>query len=289
MPQSTVILGAAEYPRLLGEIQDPPERLFVRGALPNPNAVCLAIVGTRKASREGMKIAGEFAEYFAGMGVVIVSGLATGIDESAHRGALSGGGVTVAILGTSLDKIYPVRNSRLAGQIVQQGGALISEYSPEEPIHKWNFIRRNRIISGFASAILIVEAPPQSGSLATARFAAEQGREVFVVPGAVRERNYIGSHDLIRDGATLVASPMQLAEDMGWKSVGVDSERGHPDSNLNGDEGLIVQLLHGAGTPLRVDKIIELTKLEPRRASVGLASLIIRGLIMEDTTGYKLK
>lgn len=288
MSQTSVVLKSRDFPRLLKEIQDPPEQLYIHGSLPQ-NTPSLAIVGTRKASREGIRIAEEFAEYFAAMGIAIISGLAMGIDTAAHKGSLNQGGVTVAVLGTNLEVIYPAANTKLAEKIVQGGGALISEYFSSELPHKSNFLRRNRIISGLSSAVLIVEAPQRSGSLATARFAAEQGREVFVVPGPIRDVNYAGSHDLIRDGAVLVSSPEQLAEDMGWRELRRSLRSADLQEDLGIEEELIIDALKKEGMPLRVDNIIELAKLEPRVASVALTALVIKGLIVEDTAGYKLK
>ncbi|MDD5710923.1 MAG: DNA-processing protein DprA [Candidatus Colwellbacteria bacterium] len=288
MSQTSVVLKSRDFPRLLKEIQDPPEQLYIHGSLPQ-NTPSLAIVGTRKASREGIRIAEEFAEYFAAMGIAIISGLAMGIDTAAHKGSLNQGGVTVAVLGTNLEVIYPAANTKLAEKIVRGGGALISEYFSSELPHKSNFLRRNRIISGLSSAVLIVEAPQRSGSLATARFAAEQGREVFVVPGPIRDVNYAGSHDLIRDGAVLVSSPEQLAEDMGWRELRRSLRSADLQEDLGIDEELIIDALKKEGMPLRVDNIIELAKLEPRVASVALTALVIKGLIVEDTAGYKLK
>ncbi len=288
MSQTFVVMESSDFPPLLREIQDPPKRLYVHGLLPK-SAPFLSIVGTRKASREGIRTAEKFAEHFAAMEVVVVSGLAMGIDTAAHEGSLNRGGKTVAVLGTSLDTIYPACNAKLAENIVQKGGALISEYAPGEPFYRGNFLRRNRIISGLSSAVLVVEAPQRSGSLATARFAAEQGREVFVTPGSLRDTNYAGSHDLIRDGAILVTSPEQLAEDMGWREIVDNYQRVNTQSSLNTEEKLIINLLRDIGVPLKVDNIIELIKLEPRMVSVNLATLVVKGLIMEDTTGYKLK
>ncbi|MBU2101624.1 DNA-processing protein DprA [Patescibacteria group bacterium] len=290
MPHRFISLKEREYPPLLREIQDPPEGLYIKGELSSPTKPSLSVVGTRKASKEGIRIAEEFSERLVRMGVVIVSGLAMGIDTAAHKGSLRAGGITVAVLGTSIDKIYPVFNTALAEEIVKNKGAVISEYSPDEPSYKGNFLKRNRIISGLSGATLVIEAPERSGSLATARFAAEQGREVFVVPGPIRDSNYKGSHGLIRDGATLVASPEEIAEDMGWKEVG---EPIHKESSaltsISTEEALVIEVFRDEGTPLKVDKIIELTKLEPRMVNVGLASLTIKGLVVEEATGYKLK
>lgn len=288
MPQTFTILEDSELPVLLREIQDPPGRLYLQGCLPQSTRF-LSIVGTRKASREGVRIAEMFAGRLAAAGVVIVSGLAVGIDTAAHKGALDRHGLTIAVLGTGLDNIYPASNTKLAERIIREQGALLSEYPGGASVYKGNFLRRNRIISGLSSAVLIVEAPQRSGSLATARLAAEQGREVFVVPGSLGDLNYAGSHALIRDGAILTTSPEELAEDMGWRVDRDDNQPPGTSLDLNAEEISILDLMRECGTPLKVDNIIELTKLEPRMVNVGLANLLIKGLIIEDTVGYKLK
>ncbi|PIR98044.1 MAG: DNA-protecting protein DprA [Candidatus Colwellbacteria bacterium CG10_big_fil_rev_8_21_14_0_10_42_22] len=290
MLHRSIKIEEPEYPTILREIQDPPETLFIRGELASLRNKCLSIVGTRKASREGMHTAEEFAFSLARLEVTIISGLAAGIDAVSHKGALRAGGNTVAVLGTGIDKIYPAQNQNLAQEIIKSKGAILSEYPPGEPSYKGNFLRRNRIISGLSSATLVVEAPARSGSLATARFAAEQGREVFVVPGPHKNFNFAGSHALIRDGAILTTSPVELAQDMNWLDVG-SKEGTEPQTlyELNPEETIVFETIHREGASLKVDKIIELTKLEPRTVNVCLASLIIKELVLEEGTGYKLK
>jgi DNA processing protein len=201
------------YPELLRQIPDPPVALFVRGdplCLASPQ---LAIVGSRNASPGGAATARDFARHLAGCGLTITSGLALGIDTAAHAGALAGGGQTVAVLGTGPDQVYPRDNAALAEAIVACG-ALCTEFLPGMGPMRGNFPRRNRIISGLATGTLVVEARLQSGALITARRAAEQGREVFAIPGSIHNPLAKGCHRLIRDGAKLVESAGHILEEL---------------------------------------------------------------------------
>ena len=175
---------------------------------------------TRRASRPGLDNARAFARSLAGGGFVITSGLALGIDGAAHQGALDAGGRTVAVLGTGLQRLYPQRHLHLAEAIVEGGGALVSELPLDCPPQAGNFPRRNRIISGLALGVLVVEASPSSGSLITARLAAEQGREVYAIPGSIHHPGARGCHQLIRQGATLVESVEDVLEGLrGWRQL----------------------------------------------------------------------
>ncbi len=192
-----------EYPSLLYQIADPPPLLFVWG---DPSVLGLpqiAIVGSRNPTADGRKNARRFAGELSAMGYRITSGLALGIDTESHQGALDKRGTTIAVLGTGLDRIYPRQNNKLAADITT-AGALVSEFIPRTGPDAWNFPRRNRIISGLAHGVLVIEAAKQSGSLITARTAAEQGREVFVLPGSIHNPMVKGCHQLIRQGAKLV-------------------------------------------------------------------------------------
>ena len=196
-------IGSPRYPKLLADLPDAPIGLFVRG---DPDALSLpqlAIVGSRNPTAAGNDNARQFAMHLAQAGLAITSGLAIGIDASAHRGALKAGGRTIAVCGTGLDIDYPRANAGLAAEIASSG-ALVSEFSTGTPAAKSNFPRRNRIISGLALGTLVVEAAVQSGSLITARLAAEQGREVFAIPGSIHNPLARGCHRLIRQGAQLV-------------------------------------------------------------------------------------
>lgn len=212
------------YPRLLKEIPNPPENLYLLGNLPEKDTQKIAIVGTRKATAEGKKLAKEIAKKLAERGIIIVSGLAMGIDTAAHEGAIAAclpdgsQGKTIAVLANGLNSVYPAQNENLAKKILESDGALISEYPPETPSFPNQFLERNRIISGLSVATIIIEAPERSGSLATANWAAQQGREVFVFPGPANHSNFRGSHKLIRDGARLVASLEDILEDLGLEN-----------------------------------------------------------------------
>jgi len=198
-----VCAGDAAYPARLAAIVDPPLVLYVRGALPVEEAA-VAVVGARGASAYGLRTAGLVANGLAGAGVAVVSGLARGVDAAAHRGALAAKGRTVAVLGSGLDQIYPREHAALAEEIVRAGGALVSEFPLGTPPLAFHFPRRNRIVSGLSLGVLVVEAAEKSGSLITAEWALEQGREVLAVPGRVDEPGAAGCHRLIQEGAALV-------------------------------------------------------------------------------------
>lgn len=208
------------YPALLAELPDAPPLLFVEGEPALLERPQLAMVGSRRASRPGMDNARSFARSLGGAGFVITSGLALGIDGAAHQGALDAGGQTVAVLGTGLQRLYPARHTGLASSIVEGGGALVSELPLDCPPQAANFPRRNRIISGLSLGVLVVEASPSSGSLITARLAAEQGREVYAIPGSIHHPGARGCHQLIRQGATLVESVEDILQALrGWQQL----------------------------------------------------------------------
>ncbi len=238
--QHLLMWDDARYPALLAELADAPPLLFVAGdpgILERPQ---LAMVGSRRASKPGLDTAHAFARSLAGGGFVITSGLALGIDGAAHQGALDVGGATVAVLGTGLQCLYPARHQRLAAQIAEQGGALVSELPLDCPPQASNFPRRNRIISGLSLGVLVVEASPSSGSLITARLAAEQGREVYAIPGSIHHPGARGCHQLIRDGATLVESIEHILEALrGWQAPG-------PSPAPEGAAHPLLELLHAA-------------------------------------------
>lgn len=210
--------GAAAFPARLTCIPNPPVELWIRHdprRLPGMDEPSIAVVGCRAASRDGLESARRIADGLARAGVVIVSGLARGIDAAAHQAALDAGGRTIAVLGSGLGRIYPPEHRGLADRIVESG-AVISEYSPETPPHAGLFPRRNRLVSGLADAVVVVEAPEKSGALITAGSALDQGKDVFVVPGRVLGLRNRGGHLLIRDGARLAESAQDILLDLGW-------------------------------------------------------------------------
>lgn len=216
-------LSDRRYPPLLLEIADPPPLLYVSGDPECLSAPQLAVVGSRRPSRQGLSDAGAFAAALAKAGCVVTSGLALGIDAAAHRAAVDAGGRTIAVLGCGIDTIYPSANSGLAAEIAQHG-AVISEFPLGTPPRANQFPSRNRIISGLSLGVLVVEAAVQSGSLVTARLAAEQNREVFALPGSIHNPVSRGCNHLIRQGATLVQSADDIfAELQGWVSADEDT------------------------------------------------------------------
>ena len=206
--------ASPHYPTLLRQIPDPPALLYVTGDLQALSGPQLAIVGSRKPSPTGRDNAEAFAKALAEMGLGITSGLALGIDAAAHQGALAGKGVTIAIAGTGVDRVYPAQHRKLAHQIVENGGCLVSEYPLGSPPLPHQFPRRNRIISGLSVGTLVVEAALSSGSLITARQALEQGREVFAIPGSIHNPMAKGCHQLIRQGAKLVETAQDILEEL---------------------------------------------------------------------------
>lgn len=205
----------ANYPALLAQAHSAPTLLYVRGSVDCLHLPQLALVGSRNASASGLELAQEFATALAKHGLAITSGLALGIDGAAHRGAINAGGKTIAVIATGIDETYPRRHTKLAEEIIASGGAIVSEFAPESPPAAQNFPRRNRIISGLSLGTLVIEASVQSGSLITARYANEQGREVFALPGSVRSVFHRGCHALIRQGAKLVETTQDIVDELG--------------------------------------------------------------------------
>jgi DNA processing protein len=280
-----ILLEDVEYPPLLKEIPDPPFGIYVRGALPPADAVVCAIVGTRRATPEGKNTARRFSRGLAQYNLVIASGLAFGIDAAAHEGCLEARGATVAMLAGGLDTIYPRENERLAHDILQNGGAIISEYPIGSPPYPSRFLERNRIVSGLSRGVLIVEAPFGSGALVTARHALEQNRDVFVVPGPVDHPNFAGSHQLIRQGAMLVTSPEEMLESFG---IAPEEKTAKEGETASPEEKLILEALQRNRVALSVDKIAIATKLEPRIVNQALSFLLLRNVVKENEKGYTI-
>lgn len=242
-----------EYPQRLTTIDDPPIIIFVEGRLPPPAPSAVAIVGTRNATRSGSALAADYARLIAASGGVVVSGLARGIDAAAHRGALEGsrqqGYPGVAVIGSGFNYITPAENIRLKEQIIDAGGAIISEYGMSHPPGKRTFPQRNRIVSGLSDGVIVIEAKQRSGALITARLAVEQGREVFVVPGSPNSPVSLGSNRLLRDGAT----PLVELEDVKYCFEQLEYARPRPHSLASPADpaaapgtpaGKLMQILH---------------------------------------------
>lgn len=209
-----LVLGEPDYPELLARAADAPVALFAMGDVARLHLPCIAMVGSRGASKQGAEFAGALARDFSASGLTVVSGMALGIDSAAHAGALIGPGSTAAVFATGLDVIYPKQNAALVQQVLEQGGVVVSEMPLGSAPLPALFPQRNRIISGLSLGVVVVEASTQSGSLVTARFAGEQGREVFAVPGSIHNPMARGCHQLIRQGAKLVESAQDVLSEL---------------------------------------------------------------------------
>ncbi len=285
-------LDEPAYPPLLRELHDAPPLLFVRGdphQLHNPQ---LAMVGSRNPSVIGKETAYAFSRSLAGAGMVITSGLALGIDTASHQGAVDGGGQTIAVFGTGLDRVYPAKNRDLAHAIVEHGGALVSEYPPGTLPLPGNFPRRNRIISALSLGTLVVEAALRSGSLITARQATEQGREVFAIPGSIHNPLARGCHRLIREGAKLVETAQDILEELApqlWAALDSPaSEESGPaqTARLDEDHQRLLDCLGDA--PSAVDKLVERSGLTAEAVSSMLLLLELQGYVISTAGGYTL-
>ena len=268
-----ITLADESYPRALLEIADPPAVLYAHGRADLLQRPALAIVGSRNASAQGESNAGHFARALSDAGLTIVSGLALGIDAAAHRGGLAGAGSTIAVLGTGVDVVYPNRNAELAAEIARRG-LLISEFALGTPAIAHNFPRRNRLISGLARGCLIVEAAIASGSLITARCAADQGRDVFAIPGSIHSPLAKGCHALIKSGAKLVESADDvLAELAGFQPIARASTLAAAPS---ADTGLLAVMGHD---PVDVDSLCERAGLSPEEVTSQLLRLELDGRV----------
>lgn len=268
-------LADASYPQQLLDLSDPPTLLYVRGRSELLSAPGLAIVGSRNATPQGERDASAFAAALSDAGLCIVSGLALGIDAAAHRGALAAGGATVAVIGTGADRLYPARNRELATEIADKG-AIVSEFPLGTPAAAYNFPRRNRIISGLARGVLVVEAATESGSLITARLAGEQGREVFAIPGSIHSPQARGCHRLIRQGAKLVETARDVLEELApllpQTTAGITAPEARPD------DPEAARILACAGfDPLTVDELARRCDLTAEALSVILLRLELDG------------
>jgi DNA processing protein len=285
-PEHFIITLADEaYPRLLLEISDPPPLLYARGRIGLLQSPALAIVGSRNATAQGERNAEEFAKALSEAGLTVVSGLALGIDAAAHRGGLGAAGSTIAVLGTGIDLVYPQRNAALAFDIAKRG-LLLSEFALGTPAAAPNFPRRNRLISGLARGCLVIEAALASGSLITARSAAEQGREVFAVPGSIHSPLSKGCHALIKSGAKLVECADDVLSELAPSSVrrraDSDSVTARPSTAAD-ETGLLAHMGHD---PVDVDALCARAGLSAEQVSSELLRLELDGRITALPGGF---
>jgi len=284
----------ADYPPMLREIDRAPPLLYLRGNRSALSLPQLAVVGSRNPSPGGADNAHQFAAYLARQGFAITSGLALGVDGLAHAGALSVEGVTLAVMGTGIDRIYPARHRKLAQEILDKGGALISEFPLGSSPQAANFPQRNRIISGLSGGTLVVEAALKSGSLITARCALRQNREVFAIPGSIHNPLARGCHRLIREGATLVETAADIVQELtaylGYQYDLLDKQCPDTDTGapLKEEPGIEERrLLQAIGhDPRSLDSLVELTHQPVGELSALLIELELKGLVVETEAGY---
>uniref|UniRef100_A0A7V3J8W6 DNA-protecting protein DprA n=1 Tax=candidate division CPR3 bacterium TaxID=2268181 RepID=A0A7V3J8W6_UNCC3 len=267
----------ANYPFLLSKIFDPPSFLYYEGELPKEDEVLVAVVGSRACTPYGRQVAEEISYNLAKEGITIVSGLALGIDSVAHRAALTAKGKTIAVLGSGLDVIYPSSHMKLAKEIIENGGALISEFSPGTPPLPHHFPLRNRIISGISQGIIVVEAGFKSGALITARCALEQGREVFAVPGSIYSLNSQGSNSLIKMGAHVVTNFLDVLDVLNLKPKTKTKTKRKEIKCETKEEAILLALL--GPEPVSIDKLHALSKLDIAVVTSTLVMLEIKGLV----------
>ncbi len=279
--------GHEEYPFLLTQISSPPPVLFVAGQLHTLSSPQIAMVGSRQASIDGREAAYQFAAGLVTEGYTVTSGLALGIDGCAHSGALEKGGNTIAVLGSGLDRIYPAAHRQLAAQVKEQG-ALVSEFFPDSSPHPSHFPRRNRIISGLSVGVLVVEAAEKSGSLITVKYALEQNREVFALPGSIYNPQSKGCNQLIKSGAKLVESPVDIIEEVG---ILTDCMILHQSEVVNTDDANqqlpFAALLDNVGSDaIPVDVIAGRCQLPVHEVMMQLLELELQGKVTAVPGGY---
>ncbi len=266
-----------DYPRLLAQTADAPPVLFVRGTLTAQDDWAVAIVGTRRASLYGKQVAEMLATELARCGVIVVSGMARGIDAVAHDAALNAEGRTLAVLGCGVDVVYPPEHAQLAQRIVERG-ALISDYPLGTPPDAQNFPPRNRIISGLSLGVVVVEADERSGALITAQFAAEQGREVFAVPGNIFNHSSRGTNRLIREGAKIVTDVQCILEELNLNAAPEQIALSQAVPEDETERRLLAHLSHD---PVEVDVLVRALDLPPEQVAATLALMELRGWVRQ--------
>ena len=279
--------GAPEWLERLEHLDSPPVALWVRGTPPQPDAPCVAVVGSRRATPGGMLTAHDIAADLAAAGIIVVSGMARGIDGAAHRGALDGGGRTVAVLGCGIDVCYPAEHRQLRDRIAESG-CVLSEDGATEPPLAWRFPRRNRIIAALAEAVVVVEGTERSGALSTARWAADLGREVLAVPGSIRSPSSLGTNLLIRDGVRPYLGAVDLFEAAPrLRRALMAPSNDHPPAGQNHpvpgetDPMLARVLDRLAAEPLHPDELAAALGVGAAALAAMLTTLQLRGVITD--------
>jgi DNA processing protein len=285
----TITRSAREWPPILNELgpHEPPRRLYAEGLPLDPDAAAVAVVGTRRPTASGVEVATRIARGLAQGGITVVSGLAIGIDATAHRAAMEAGGRTVAVLGTGLDVDYPARNIRLRQKILTMG-TLLTEYADGTQPQRWHFPMRNRIIAGLSLGVVVVEGAHTSGALVTARLGLDANRSVYAIPGSVRNPMAAGPNSLIKSSqAQLVTSFEDVVEDLFGALGHIGRERRDgPVEELDRDEASVLGALDDV--PVGLDTIVGIVGLPHGRVAVTAATLELRGLAIRGRGGYSI-
>jgi DNA processing protein len=269
---------AGAYPAALQPLPDLPPGIWYRGVLEClEHRPAVAIVGSRAGSPVAIETAHHLAAGLAARGIIVVSGLARGVDSAAHRGALAAGGVTVAVLGSGLSRLYPAEHRDLADRIARQG-VVLTEYPPAMPALPYHFPLRNRIISGLSRAVVVIEAAEKSGSLITAACALEQGKEVMVVPGTVLSGRNRGGHALLRDGAAIVESADDIISELGWSNTAEDGPVLVNGSNSERSGDSVLKEMQ-PGVPYDLDDLAAAARLDPNAILARLTALELAGRV----------
>jgi DNA processing protein len=271
------------YPRRLTRITDPPPTLYMRGRADLNAPRTFAVVGSRRCTRDGERTAREFSEKLTREDVVVISGLAFGVDTAAHTGAVNANGPTIAVLGSGADVIYPQENERLAASILDNGGAIITEYLPGMPPLAANFPARNRIISGMSDGLLIVEGNKRSGAMITVNCALDEGKDVFAVPGSIYSPLSATPNQLIVDGAIPAISPWDILEHYGWAARPSEKKPSDRAPELTDDELKVVSPLREQS--LTVSELASLTEFSSQKINSLLTMLELRGIIIRQPGG----
>lgn len=276
MKSNEFFIDNEPYLQIASPLAELPKKVYVKGTLPSERRLSVAIIGTRRPTSYGTRVACEFAESLARRGVIIISGLAYGIDTAAHQGALAANGTTIAILAHGLDRVYPAGNQPLARQILAQNGALLSPYPEGSPIQKYHFLERNQWVSALADAVLVVEAEQHSGTQATVRYALDQGKEVFAIPGPIDRSQAHGPNRLIQQGAHPALEPDDI--------LAVIAPHLRVKAAMHDDtaDPLITALLDA---PVTIDQLVEQLHMPTATILQQLTHLQLQGVARTDATG----
>ncbi|MBL7045176.1 MAG: DNA-protecting protein DprA [Parcubacteria group bacterium] len=271
-------LTPEEYPELLKEINDPPKKLYIKGELPPQEMKYLCVVGSRKYSSYGKDVCKTLIEGLRGYPIVIVSGLAIGMDSIAHESALENGLTTIAVPGSGLSEsvLHPKTNKELARKIVSSGGTMLSEFEKDFKATHYSFPQRNRVMAGMSHATLIIEAEEKSGTLITSKFATEYNRDVLTVPASIFSSNSFGPHMLLRLGATPIRNSHDILEALGFKPE--EKQQSLNLEDLSDKEKKVIEVL---STPMERDELIEKLDLPIQEINVTLSAMEIKGIIKE--------